>query len=341
MAHTVLTKNKERFYRGRFTELIASFSTSHSHHSASEDFEQQLLRSAALYELHYIHDAISALQFPQQDSQITPASNGHDPIIGIKQQKDFLTAQSLYLKNEKKEALNLFETLCEQAESEEIRFNALLRTADLCYNLKNYTKLILTIARLQEYEPLVALDQRLSLLLLFGKSHLKLYQSSELAKRSFRAVLSASMREGWDYFTLRSLYGLATVAVHEEKAEELHTYLSLLKCLLEDSEHIHMIYLVNHKFKHILTIDTFLEMDLSRQRIFVHDHWIDLSEHQDVFELLVTLKNSSKPLSHAQLQTHLTNVTESSIKARKLIERFDEKPHILLEDSQGFLLAVK
>ena len=299
-----------------------------------------LIKVQALFELHKVKQAKDLLA-----SLRSQGSEEADTYI-------YVTAKLSYFDDDFEKAERLFKLLSDRSESVKDYFKANLGLANVYYSTKRYRELLLIQNELEEIVDLIAIDERLSFWLFKANTY---YFASGLvndSKRLFHSVMKESSRWGWNYFTAKSLYGLATVAQERSRSEELEATLQILRCYLDLDETVYLTYLVNEQFKESdYTITSPVQLDPENKRVNVRGQWVGLHDKPLLYKFIELLNNTSGFVAKEKIAQYLWDeeeykprmhdprIFDIARRIRTMIETYENQPVCLLSGRQGYKLA--
>ncbi|MCX6131435.1 MAG: hypothetical protein NTX25_20525, partial [Proteobacteria bacterium] len=172
------------------------------------------------------------------------------------------------------------------------------------------------------------------------------------AKNFFQKVIKESSSRHWQYFIIKSLYGMACMYKDLAKLDALDVSLELLNCYLDPQECTYLTYLVNEKFKDLdYSLSCSLQMDPDLRRICVQGKWIALHDKPLIYEFLELLSRSGSFVNKAEIaarlwpeeeyrqRAHDPRIFDLARRIRALIEPYENQPLCLLSSRQGYKLA--
>ncbi len=332
---------KDLYYQCQFKRVSQSVDLHCQNNPSVDDFfTLQLYKSQALWETHKVAESRALLRELTQYHQ--------------KQSDSYLytTARLAYVDQEYEMAERLFRLLADRSETVKDYFKALLGLANVYYSLKKTQDIGRLVREMEELEDLVSVDQRLSLYLLRANVAYIFQQDSSLAKKFFQAVIKESTSRQWNYFIIKSLYGMACMYKDLAKYDALEVSLDLLDCYLDPEECTYLTYLVNEKFKDLdYSLSCSLQMDPDLRRICVQGKWVPLHDKPLIYDFLELLFSRGIFVSKADIaarlwpeeeykpRTHDPRIFDLARRIRALIEPYENQPLCLLSGRQGYKLA--
>ena len=327
-------KLRELFYSCKFRSVLATLSN-----LEKLDYDQAVMKANALFELHRVPEARATL------ASIAPATDFNEEHL-------YASARLAYFDGDRDAARKTFLEIFEHSDSPKHRFRSLLGIANVYYSDGQFEQLPPIIEHLCGFEPLEKIDDRISLMIFLGNWYLASGTSTELAKKHFTQALGAAAAKNWNYFILRSLYGLASVAEKTDAQQELHWTLNILRAFVDEEESIYFSYLVNEKFKNnSFSIDTQIEFDTENKRILVKDRWLPFHDKPLLYRFLELLHERRQFVSKDIIATdlwphedykprvHDPRIFDIAKRARALIETYENQPVVLLSGRLGYKLA--
>jgi DNA-binding winged helix-turn-helix (wHTH) protein len=338
-----ISEVRELIYQCQFKSAVAAvdmYCQSSSSPSVSDYFTLQLRKSMALFEMHRVAESKSVLRDLTQYQQ--------------KQSDAYLyaTARLAYMDQEYEMAERLFKLLADRSETVKDYFQAVLGLANVYFSLRMPQDIGRLTHEMEELEDLVNLDQRISLYLLRAMVADRFEQDSQLAKKFFHMTIREASPLRWNYFTIKSLYGLACMYKDMAKLDALEVSLDLLHCYLDPEECAYLTYLVNEKFKDLdYSLTCSMQMDPDLRRLCVQGKWIPLHDKPLIYDFLELLYNRGSFVNKAEIaarlwpdeeykpRTHDPRIFDLARRIRALIEPYENQPVCLLSGRQGYKLA--
>ncbi len=332
---------RELFYQCRFKQAVAAVDLYCAGDPSDADrFTLLLRKSMALFEMHKVAESKQVLreltQFQQKQS---------DAYL-------YATARLAYMDQEYEQAERLFKLLADRSETVKDYFQSALGLANVYFSLRLPQEVSRLIHEMEELSDLVNLDQRISLNLLKAMVSDRFDQDTTLAKKYFQASIREALPQNWNYFAIKSLYGLACLYKDKGKLEALEANLDLLKCYLDPEECVYLTYLVNEKFKDLdYSLNCSLHMDPELRRISVQGKWIALHDKPLIYDFLELLHIRGSFVGKAEIaarlwgdeeykpRTHDPRIFDLARRIRALIEPYENQPVCLLSGRQGYKLA--
>ncbi|MFW7380759.1 MAG: hypothetical protein ACOH5I_18235 [Oligoflexus sp.] len=303
-------------------------------------FDLQLYKSQALFEMHQVSVAKSLLR---------ELTNHHE-----KQSERYLyvMAKLHYADKDWEKAARLFRLLADHGESVKDYYKALLGLANVYFSINKNDDLKRLIPELEELLELVTVDQRLSYYLLKANVNHRIDGLTQKAKNRFHCVIEESYPRQWNYFIVKSLYGLSSMFQDLGKQESLEATLEILRCYLKTDESIYLTYLVNEKFKDVnFSLTSTLQFDSEFKRIGVQNKWIPLHDKPLIFGFLEFLHRKGTFVSKQEIaqelwpnqdykpRIHDPRIFDIARRVRALIEPYENQPVCLLSGRFGYKLA--
>ena len=332
---------RELFYQCRFKQAVAAVDMHCQARPSPEDFfTLQLRKSMALFEIHRVAESKSVLreltQFQQKQS---------DAYL-------YATARLAYMDQEYEMAERLFKLLADRSETVKDYFQAILGLANVYFSLKMRPETERLVEEMQELEDLINLDQKISLYLLRAMVADRFHQDPQLAKKFYQATIREAIPQRWNYFCIKSLYGLASMYKELGKIDALEATLDLLHCYLDPEECVYLTYLVNEKFKDFdYSLSCSMQMDSDLRRFSVQGKWIPLHDKPLIYDFLELLYSRGTFVNKADIaarlwpeeeykpRTHDPRIFDLARRIRQLIEPYENQPVCLLSGRQGYKLA--
>lgn len=338
---THLTQVQDLCYRCQFKDVVAEVDRFHDIDRSSEHFFQlQLYKSQALFEMHQVSLAKKLLQELTQHHE--------------KQSERYLyvMAKLHYTDKDWEKASRLFRLLADQSESVKDYFQAQLGLANIYFSINKREELARLMPELEELLDLVKLDQKLSYVLLEANMKHRIQGATQKAKTRFYEVITQSHPKQWNYFIIKSLYGLSVMYLDLSKQEALESSLELLRCYLNTDESVYLTYLVNDKFKDVdFSISSPLQFDSEHRRVGVANQWIELHEKPLLYGFLEYLHRRACFVSKQEIaselwpdqeykaRVHDPRIFDIARRIRTMIEPYENQPVRLLSGRYGYKLA--
>ncbi|SMF50027.1 hypothetical protein [Pseudobacteriovorax antillogorgiicola] len=305
-------------------------------------FKMQLYKSQALFEMHKVNDAKALLRHLTEHEE---------------KQSDFylyVMAKLHYSDKEWEKAIRLFRLLADKSESVREYFKAILGLTNSYFSIRKTSEIKRLLPELEELLDVVPLDQDLSFRLLKANVFYSVDNNIQKAKRIFQEVIRKSIPHQWNYFIIKSLFGLSSMYQETGRSESLEATLDLMHCYLNTDESVYLTYLVNERFKdNNFTLSSPLQFDHEFKRIAVQGKWIPLHDKPLIYNFLDVLHRKegfvNKEQIAAQLwpdqqykpRTHDPRIFDLARRIRALIEPYENQPVCLLSGRFGYKLASK
>jgi len=325
-----------QFYRCKFRQIVETLS---GFDTGSLDYAQAVMKANALFELHQVPEARATL------AALTPSDQFNEECL-------YAIARLSYFDGDYEGARTSFQKVVDQSESDRHKFRGLLGLANVLYTEGSFDKLPAIIERLCEFEPIKRDDDRISLTIFLGNYYLASGSSTELAKKYFTQALSTAAARNWNYFVLRSLYGLASVADKAAVPLEVQSTLNILCAFVDEEESVYFSYLVNERFKNnSFSINTPIEFDTENKRILVKDRWLPFHDKPLLYRFLELLHERRQfvpkeviavelwPNEDYKPRSHDPRIFDIAKRARAMIEAYENQPVVLLSGRLGYKLA--
>ncbi len=332
---------RELFYQCQFKEAVAAVDRyCESQPSDADRFTLLLRKSMALFEMHKVAESKQVLreltQFQQKQS---------DAYL-------YATARLAYMDQEYEQAERLFKLLADRSETVKDYFQAALGLANVYFSLRLPLEVDRLISEMEELSDLVNQDQRISLYLLRAMVADRFEQDVQQAKKYFHISIREALPHTWNYFAIKSLYGLACMYKDNGKLDALEVSLDMLRCYLNPEECVYLTYLVNEKFKDLdYSLHCSLQIDPELRRISVQGKWIPLHDKPLIYDFLELLHTKGSFVGKAEIasrlwgeedykpRTHDPRIFDLARRIRALIEPYENQPVCLLSGRQGYKLA--
>ncbi len=332
---------RELIYQCQFKAAVAAVDRYCAADPSADDFfTLQLRKSMALFEMHRVAESKSVLreltQFQQKQS---------DAYL-------YATARLAYMDQEYEMAERLFKLLADRSETVKDYFQAVLGLANVYFSLRMPQESERLVLEMEELEDLINLDQKISLYLLRAMVADRFHQDQGLAKKFFYEAIRQAQPLRWNYFCIKSLYGLASMYKEAGKLDALEVSLDLLHCYLDPEECVYLTYLVNEKFKDLdYSLSCAMQVDPDLRRFSVQGKWIALHDKPLIYDFLELLYNRGTFVSKAEIaarlwpeeeykpRTHDPRIFDLARRIRALIEPYENQPVCLLSGRQGYKLA--
>jgi tetratricopeptide (TPR) repeat protein len=336
-----ITELQDLFYRSKFAEILAELERVEDlePEAGALDAERVLIKANALFELHRVADAKKTLRSLSQRSE------------AFDENYLYALARVSYLDDDATEAMRIFTEIHNTTLNERHKFKSLLGVANAHYSLGEYAKLPPIINKLCSYEPLDRDDERISLMFFLGNFYFASGASADLAKQYYKKALSASARNTWTYFIVRSLYFIATICESEGQTSELMWTLDILQSFVDESEQLFFSHVVNEKFKGYFSINTPMEFDTGNKRIMIKSSWVPFHDKPLLFQFLLLLHATGDfvgkesiardlwPHEDYKPRVHDPRIFDIAKRARNIIEAYENQPIVLLSGRMGYKLA--
>lgn len=337
MAGTI-TPLHEIFYQCKFTQVIA-YDNSNPHLSIHES----IVVANAYFELHKVQQAKDTLSKLMQENDTKDETD----------QYLYLLAKLNYFERNFDKAYEIFNNLYLSSEEKDLGFKALLGKANVLWSQNKVSQLPKVVDHLLGYEPLSHPDDRISLAIFLANYHTHVTCQYALARSFLHCALSLASRTSWNYFIIRCFYGWASLADIIGNEDEVKWNMKLLQSFVDVSESRYFSHLVNKKFERYgISLGAFIEFDPRNKRVMVEDRWINLADKPQLYRFLdvlhenedfvsvVELKNSLWPHEEFDPSVHKSKLDRMAKELRHCLERYEYQPVVLLENQQGFKLAI-
>ena len=303
-------------------------------------FKLQLLKSQALFELHQVDQAKALLT---QLTTIEP-EHSHYFLYGM--------ARLNYIDQKLEKSQRLFSRLKERSESVEEYFNATLGLGYVFDALKSYEQAQSCLEELQELCELVSLERQLSYYLFKAKLISKIYGKYEEAQKIYKDVIAHASKRGWNYWIIKSLYGMAILEKSSGRAEALSTTLMILQCYLDPQEAVFQAFIINGEFKdQNISIETNFKLDHQNKTVLIDQKVIALHDKPLLFSFLDILNSKRSFVTKQEIarflwpresyrpRTHDPRIFDIARRIRSIIEAYESQPVKLLSGRLGYKLT--
>lgn len=334
---------KNLCYQCEFQKVVLTVNDSMSLEPSGEHFfKLQLYKSQALFEMHRVHEAKDLLRKLTEHEE---------------KQSDFylyVMAKLHYADKDWEKAIRLFRLLADRSESIAEYFKAILGLANSYYSISKTMEVKKLLPELEELLDLVPLDQNLSLRLFQANVAHGIDHKTSLAKQIFKDVMAQSIPKQWNYFIIKSLFGLSVMYQDLGKSESLESTLDILQCYLNSDESTYLTYLVNERFKdNNIHLSSPLQFDHEFKRIAVQGKWIPLHDKPLIYNFLAELRAKDSFVSKEDIagalwpeqeyrpRTHDPRIFDLARRIRNLVEPYENQPVCLLSGRFGYKLATK
>ena len=266
----------------------------------------------------------------------------------------YVMAKLHYSDKEWEKSIRLFRLLADKSESVKEYFKAILGLANAYYSIHKTNEIKKLLDELEEMLDLVSRDQALSYQLIRANVAYLFDNDIPSARRMFHDVIKESIRRKWNYFIIKSLYGLSSMYQEIGKLESLESTLELMNCYLDTNESIYLTYLVNEQFKDVnFSLSSPLQFDHEFKRIAVLGKWIPLHDKPLIYNFLEFLHRKPGFVSKSEIACHLwpdqkykarthdPRIFDLARRIRALIEPYENQPVCLLSGRFGYKLASK
>jgi DNA-binding response OmpR family regulator len=176
----------------------------------------------------------------------------------------------------------------------------------------------------------------------------------EESRQILHNVLKESVKLGWDFFIVRSLYALAHVEKTAKAPDRMKTTLEILQSFIDEKESVYLAHLINEQFKEeSFAIKLPISFDNTNMRFTIDGQTIALHEKPLLFNFLQLLSRESQFVSKEKIaktlwaeeyyhpNIHDARIFDIAKRARGLIEKYEEQPVILLSGRLGYKLATR
>lgn len=339
LQHSVDTL-RQLFYRSRFSQVVQTVNQMALKNSDRKTVESLMIKANALYELHQVGEAKSLL------SDLNCEINQQCPKLV------YSKARIQYFLGNHESAKILFSKAVTEAIELETLIKSLLGLANVHYSLGDKKLTLKYLKELEASEPLTHPEDRICLFLANANYESKLNGNPSRANMLLTKALQESSKESWSYFYYRSLYGLAGLALTENKHHELTAILKILRASIEDSESTFLSFMINEKFKDSkFTINTHLEFDPFNLRILIKNTWLAFHDKPALYNFLQVLHNKRTFVSKEEIaqnlwqkedykpRVHDPRIFDLAKRARSIIESYENQPVVLLSGRLGYKLA--
>ena len=334
---------KDLCYQCEFRAVVDAVDMSLKQEPDSDSFfKLQLYKSQALLEMHQVDEAKALLKSLTEHEE---------------KQSDFylyVMAKLHYSDKEWEKSVRLFRLLADKSESVIDYFKAILGLANAYYSINKSTEIKRLLNELEEMLDIVPLDQSLSYQLIKANVAYLFDNDVPSAQRIFYDVIKASIAKNWNYFIIKSLYGLSSMFQEIGKLESLEVSLDMLNCYLDTNESVYLTYLVNEQFKDVnFSLSSPLQFDHEFKRIAVLGKWIPLHDKPLIYNFLEYLHRKPGFVSKQEIACHLwpdqnykarthdPRIFDLARRIRALIEPYENQPICLLSGRFGYKLASK
>lgn len=336
-----LSEVRDLCYQCEFRQVVEAVDNiANQVRDEEEQFSLQLLKSQALFEMHKVSEAKNLLRDLASNQQ-----NQSDTYLYVMAKLSY--ADKNYEKSER-----MFKLLADRSESVSGYFKALLGLANTYYSLRRYQDIKVLIPEIEELTDIVSVDEKLSFDLLKANSFYVADGWTSEAKKLFHNVIHVASQCKWNYFIIKSFYGLASVYKDQGQKEALAVTLDILKCYLKTDETAYLTYLVNEQFKDVnFSLSSSLQFDLEYKRICVQGKWIALHDKPLVYRFLEFLHGKGSFVSKKEIAEHLwvdqeykfrthdPRIFDLARRVRSMIEPYENQPVCLLSGRLGYKLT--
>lgn len=308
--------------------------------STDEKAYLQVIRAVCQFELHRVEDMTETLRKLSETKECSGVAL-------------YSQARILYFRKRYREAHQAFQAILTQSENRHYRFRALLGIANIHYSEGNIGKIPELVEEMNNLLPHCHKDDQISLLILRA-NYERSMGNLVVARETYREALKTSVNDGWTFFVMRALYGLAQCAKQESCKEELQAMLKILQCFINESECLYFAHLVNEQFiDDSFNISLPMSFDASDLKVSISGRVIALHDKPLLFKFLQILCTESQFVSKEQIarrlwadesyhpSIHDPRIFDIAKRARGLIEAYEEQPVALLSGRLGYKLAVR
>jgi tetratricopeptide (TPR) repeat protein len=325
----------ELFYRCRFREVLRRTGG-----AAAARLPARVLAANALFELHEVAPALALMD------EIAGGPDAEAP------EALFVAGKLQYYRRQYDEALCTFQRLFESCPPDALRLRAVIGLANTHMARADLASAARIAGDVTRCLDLLAPDERISALILDG--NLRMARGLDDAAAPFKSALSAALNQGWPYFALRALFGLACAAQRRGDLSATAAYLEVLDAALLPDECVYFSYLVNEQFKELgFAVVPEIELDADRKRIRLRGEWRSLHDKPMLFGFLEALHASPGFVPKEALATQLwpseiyhpevhdPRIFDLARRIRAVIEAYEDQPVALLSGRLGYKLATR
>ena len=338
MTRHSLTKFHRLYYQCHFAEVLQGIGELPTESLTPEIL---LIKANTLFELNRLEEAREALAASAQQDR--------DSDVQL-----HALARMSYMAKGYEEAREIWHSLYEQTSSEHYKFVALLGIANSLYDERDETLLPSLIEELDtETEQFVRPDDEICLHHLLGNYALTFLEDFNAARKHYEKALSIAAKHNWNYFMIRSFFGMALIAREEEKFNELKWTLRILENFVDMSEANYLNCIIKDEFSNQFAANSPVEFDRENMRLMVKDSWITLSERPKLYEFLEFLHIQGSYVEKRQIATRLwpaedykprvhdPRIFDIAKRVRNLLTKTDAATQVLLlSGRRGYKLSM-
>lgn len=340
----LIDRVRELHYRGLNQEVLKLTDTTTPDGMVPTEWAaSQIIRVAALYELHLPQQALATLQ------------NIVEKNCGSEDQILYYRARIEYQLSNYDSVLNYAKQIIAKAHTLRDKFRGLLLVGNVHYSKGDLDLIPELMEELRPMATQLPDDDRISLIMLRA-NYERTKGGSLLAasKESYCEAAALASSRSWSHFTNRAFYGLALSLKSEGNESELRATLRILRSLVVPSESLFLTHLINTDFQDVnFSIATPIEFDVTRMRVMVNGKALQLHEKPLIFSFLHAMHGLDKFLTKEEISerlwpterynpmVHDARIFDVAKRARGVIETFDQQPVVLLSGRLGYKLASK
>ena len=333
-----LNRFEDLYYKAQFRQVLDQMSTTPGDENLSANFH--LLRASVLFE---VNEAVAAKNALEAAVAAEADSDREEHMYAL--------ARMAYMNDQFREARTLFGRIFEDADDQRLRFKALLGIANSYANEDNWDNVGYLIDDLISF-PLERDDDKICMLHFNGVFLANAQKNFGKAREAYQEAMRIAATHNWNYWIIRSLYGLAKIAKQEKRASELTWTLNILSAFVDGTQAMYLSHMINQEFEGLFKIEVPVEFDASNMRMMIKDQWISFNDKPKLYKFLELLhmrgqfvKKKSIAESLWPEEAYVPGVHDPRIfdiakRVRAIMNSHDCEPVTLLSGRQGYKLAV-
>lgn len=348
MTQSALTERqlKDLCWQCRFSEVdqkVESFFRANpGAEPTDEGIRLRIVQARALFERH----------------EMTRVSAIYERLVGLRLEdsEDYLySVASFHYHDEKyRKAEVIFQDLVEQSETLAVFNRSKLALANIYIAQKKWQKYREILPDLEELSEVVPLDEKIIYYLQKANGYRVFTGQVEEAKKLFQQIITMSSAQGWSYFIIRALEGMAQIQESQGHHDGVNALLDVISSYFRKGETQYLQYLVHKKYKNLRLPDSAtLKIDRDNQRIAIGEQWLDLSQKPLLFAFLTCLYQAEGFCSKQDIAAYLwpeqeyrgkvhdPRIFDIARRIRVLIEPYENQPITLLSSRLGYKLSGK
>jgi tetratricopeptide (TPR) repeat protein len=262
----------------------------------------------------------------------------------------YASARLAYMCGEYDLASQIFNSCLDLDLSPEEKCKVQLGLANISKNKNDFAAVKEFISSMKQEVGELSLDIRICILHLEG--YLLAHDGSySEGKRRFLQSLGLANQHQWNYWIVRSFYGLASLAKDQKAVGEMEWTLSVLKSLLENTKAEFLKAMVKEQFSLLVNLYSPVKFDDENMKLFIKDQWITFDDSPKIFKFLELLyfqgdyvekteiATSLWPAEDYKPRTHDPRIFDIARRVRKIIQDKASDALCLRSGRQGYKLA--